>query len=74
MPPSKREKLTKCEQTYLDLLRHWWTHAKRPPALYELAKTMRPRRSITAIRVALCSAEEKGYCRRNDYGQFEVLP
>lgn len=74
MARPKKEPLTKKQQTYLALLEHWWAYRKRPPALRELADLIRPKKSYTAIRNALMAAEVKGYCRRNQHGQFEVTP
>lgn len=73
VPKPARKPLTKMETVYIGVLRHWYKHAKRAPTIFELAALCRPRRSHTAVRNALLSAEDKGYVRRNDYGRFEVI-
>lgn len=74
-PPPKREPLSRREAVYLDALKHWFKY--RPgvaPRLKDLSSIIKPKRSTASIRAALCSAESKGYCRRNRDGRFEVTP
>lgn len=73
VPRPDRDPLSKMEQVYLGVLRHWWKHRSRAPTIKELVKICKPVRSTTAIRAALLSAEAKGYTRRDDHGRFEVI-
>lgn len=66
--------MTSKEQTYVAVLAHWYKHRKDPPSLPQLAALIRPPKSITAIRVALINAENKGYVKRDQYGQFRLVP
>lgn len=75
VPRPEREPLSVKEQVYYSLLLHWFKHRpKTPPTMMDLVGICWPRRSSSAIRAALLSAESKGYVRRNEEGKFEVLP
>lgn len=75
VPRPEREPLSVKEQVYVSLLRHWYKHRPRtPPTMMDLVGLCRPRRSLTAIRAALLSAESKGHVKRNNAGRFEVMP
>ncbi len=72
-PRVQRRPLSSMEQIYIGVLRHWYKHRPgTPPRLSELADLCRPKRSPTAVRMALLSAEKKGYVRRNNDGRFEI--
>lgn len=83
----RRPQLSRMEQVYLQVLQHWYRHRTKSPTCEELAQICRRDRnpllptgkkkprgwpSVTAVRSALLSLEDKGYTRRNDEGRFEV--
>lgn len=84
----RRPQLSRMEQVYLAVLVHWYKHRAQAPRVEDLAEICRRERnpllptgkkkprgwpSVTAVRSALLSLEDKGYTRRNDEGRFEVI-
>jgi DNA-binding IclR family transcriptional regulator len=64
--------MTPKEQYYLQALKIWTRHYRRPPALHELAAYVG--RTRTPVHDALVSLEHKGYVERNEDRRFEVVP
>ena len=82
-----RPPLSRMDQVYLLVLRHWYAHRTEAPTILDIVGVCKrnrgsffqpgqrkPRRwpSATAVRSGLLSLESKGYTKRNEQGRFEV--